>query len=129
MGTQVSATVTIHGDKWVLQAVFPLNDVLEDGKLAREKTLKPEKAWLHIGPHVDVAFRVPAGPPISAKYKDHVTYEAMDVRVHFIPIQDSQMRWIQVVIAPFTANGKTYQITSSAGEKSPILLRTTSPLP
>jgi len=127
--TEVSAIVTLHGDKWVLQAEFPRSDVFEDTQLVREVNLRPRKAQLHLGPHVDIAFRVPAGPPVPPDYRDHVSYEATNVQVQFIPPINSQKRELLIFITPFVANGKAYQITTPTGEKGPIPLRITPPLP
>ena len=127
--TELFAIVTVHGDKWVLQAEFPRGNVFEDSQLVREVKLRPRRAQLHVGPHVDIAFRVPAGPPVPPDCKDHVSYEATDVQVQFIPPINSQKRELLIVIAPFVANGKRYQIKTPTGEKGPIPLRITPPLP
>jgi hypothetical protein len=127
--TEFSAIVTVHGDKWVLQAEFLRGNVFEDSQLVREVKLRPRRAWLHLGPHVDIAFRVPAGPPVPLDYRDHVSHEATNVQVQFIPPINSQKRELLVVITPFVANGKTYQIKIPTGEKGPIPLRITVPLP
>ena len=127
--TEISAIVTVHGDKWVFQAEFPRSDVLEDSQLVREVKLRPRKAQLHLGPHVHIAFRVPAGPPVPPDYRDHVSYEATHVQVQFIPPLNSQKRELSIVITPFVANGKTYQIKAPNREEGPIPLKITVPLP
>ena len=121
--------MTVHGEQWVLQAEFPRGDVLEDDRLAREVILRPRRAQLHFGPHVDVAFRVPAGPRVPPAFMDHVSYDATDLEVRFIPPPDSQKREILVVITPFMANGKTYQVKGPAGDENPIPLMLRVPLP
>jgi hypothetical protein len=113
----------------VLQAEFLRGDVLEDSQVVREVNLRPRKAQLHWGPHVHIAFRVPAGPPVSPDYRDHVSYEVTDVQVHFSPPRNSQKRELLIVITPFVANGKTYQIKTPTGEEGPMPLRITVPLP
>jgi len=127
--TEISAIVTVHGDKWVLQAEFLRGNVFEDNQLVREVKLRPRKAQLHLGPNVHIAFRVPAGPPVPPDYRDHVSYEATNVQVQFIPPLNSQKRELSIVITPFVANGKTYQIKAPPGEEGPIPLRITVPLP
>jgi hypothetical protein len=127
--TEMSAIVTVQGYQWALQAEFPRGDVLEGGRLVREINLQARKAQLHFGPHVDIAFRVPAGPPVPPAYRDHVSYDATDVQVRFFPPPDSQKRKLLVLIAPFAANGKTYQVKLPAGEENPIPLRIRVPLP
>jgi hypothetical protein len=127
--TEISAIVTVHGDKWVLQAEFQRANVFEDNRLVREVKLCPRKAQLHLGPNVHIAFRVPAGPPVPPDFKDHVSYEATTVQVQFIPPLDSRKRELAVIITPFGANGKTYQIRAPTGEEGPIPLRITVPLP
>ena len=114
--TEISATVTVHGEKWVLQAEFLRGDVLEDSQLVREVKLRPRKAQLHWGPHVDIAFRVPAGPPVPPEYRDHVSYEVTDVQVQFLRPMNSQNRELLLVITPFVADGKTYQIELPTGD-------------
>jgi hypothetical protein len=127
--TEICAIVTVHGDRWVLQAEFPRGDVLEDSHLVREVKLRPRKAQLYLGSHVHIAFRVPAGPPVPPDYRDHVSYEVTDVQVQFIPPRNSQKRELLIVITPFVANGKTYQIKTPTGEEGPIPLRISVPLP
>ena len=127
--TEISVIVTVHGDQWVLQAEFPRADVLEGDRLAREVILRPRRAQLHFGPHVDVAFRVPAGPRVPPAFMDHVSYDATDVQVRFIPPPDSQKREILVFITPFVANGKRYQVKAPAGDGNPIPLMLRVPLP
>jgi hypothetical protein len=127
--TEISAIVTVHGDKWVLQAEFLRGKVFDDNQLVREVKLRPRKAQLHLGPNVHLAFRVPAGPPVPPDFRDHVSYEATNVQVQFIPPLNSQKRELSIVITPFMANGRTYQIKAPAGEEGPIPLRITVPLP
>jgi hypothetical protein len=127
--TEISAIVTVHGDQWVLQAEFPRADVLDGGGLAHEVVLRPRRAQLHFGPHVDVAFRVPAGPRVPPAFMDHVSYDATDVQVRFIPPPDSRKREILVFITPFVANGKRYQVKAPAGDENPLPLRVRVPLP
>jgi hypothetical protein len=127
--TEISATLTVHGDQWVLQAEFPRADVLVGDRLLREMTLRPRRAQLHFGPHVDIAFRVPAGPPVPPAFRDHVSYDAADVQVRFIPQRNPQKREVLVLITPFVANGKTYQIKASTGDDKPIPLKIRVPLP
>jgi hypothetical protein len=127
--TEISAIVTVHGDQWVLQAEFPRADVLGDGWLPREVNLRPRRAQLHLGRHVDVAFRVPAGPPVPPAFRDHVSYDAIDVQVRLIPPPDFQKREILVFIMPFVANGKRYQVKAPAGDGNPIPLMPRVPLP
>jgi hypothetical protein len=129
LDTEMSAIVTVHGDKWVLQAEFLRGNVLKDSQWFREVKLRPRKAQLHLGPHVHIAFRVPAGPPVPPDCRDHVSYEATDVQVRFIPPLNSQKRQLLIVITPFEANGKTYQIKGPIGEEGSIPLRVTVPLP
>lgn len=126
--TEISAIVTVHGEQWVLQAEFPRADVLEGDRPAREVVLRPRKAQLHFGPHVDVAFRVPAGPRVPPAFMDHVSYDATDVQVRFIPPPDSQKREILVFITPFVANGIRYQVKAPAGDGNPIPLMLRVPL-
>jgi hypothetical protein len=126
--TEVFAIVTVQGDKWVLQAEFLRSNVFEDNQLVREAKLRPRKAQLHLGPHVHIAFRVPAGPPVPPEFRDHVSYEATNVEVQFIPTL-TQKRELLVVITPFVANGETYEIKTPTGEEGPIPLRITVPLP
>ena len=127
--TEISVIVTVHGYQWALQAEFPRADVLEGDRLVREINLRPRRAQLHVGPHVDIAFRVPAGPPVPPAYKEHVSYDATDVQVRFFPSPDSQKRELLVLIAPFAANGKTYQVKAPPEDENPILLRIRVPLP
>ena len=127
--TEISAIVTIHGDNWVLQAEFQREGLLENGHLVREINLRPRKAQLHLGPHVNIAFRVPAGPVVSPVYKDHVSYDATIVQVHFILSPNSQNRELLVAIAPFVANGKAYRIKAPIGDEDLIPLKITPPLP
>jgi hypothetical protein len=127
--TEISAILTIHGDNWVLQAEFQREGLLENGHLVRELNLRPRKAQLHLGPHVNIAFRVPAGPVVPPVYKDHVSYDATVVQVHFIPPPNSQNRQVLVVIAPFVANAKMYRIKAPVGDESLIPLKITPPLP
>jgi hypothetical protein len=127
--TEISAIVTVHGDQWVLQAEFPRADVLDGGGLAHGVVLRPRRAQLHFGPHVDVTFRVPAGPRVPPAFMDHVSYDATDVQVRFIPPPDSQKREILVFITPFVANGKRYQVKAPAGDENPLPLRIRVPLP
>jgi hypothetical protein len=127
--TEISAIVTVHGDQWVLQAEFPHADVLDGGGLAHEVVLRPRRVQLHFGPHVDVAFRVPAGPRVPPAFMDHVSYDATDVQVRFIPSPDSQKREILVFITPFVANGKRYQVKAPVGDENPLPLRIRVPLP
>ena len=127
--TEISAIVTVHGEQWVLQAEFPRADVLEGDRPAREVVLRPRKAQLHFGPHVDVAFRVPAGPPVPPAFMDHVSYDATDVQVRFIPPPDSPKRETLVFITPFVANGKRYQLKAPTGDGNPIPLMLRVPLP
>jgi hypothetical protein len=127
--TEISAIVTVHGYQWVLQAEFPRADVLEGDRLVREINLRARRAQLHFGPHVDMAFRVPAGPRVPPAFMDHVSYDATDVQVRFFLPPDSQKRELFVLIAPFAANGKTYQVKAPAGEENPIPLKIRVPLP
>jgi hypothetical protein len=127
--TETSAIVTLHGDRWVLQAEFPRDSVFEDSQLVRKVTLRPGKARLHLGPHVHIAFRVPAGPPLPPDYRDHASYEVTHIQVRFIPPTDSQKRELLMVITPFVANGETYEIKAPARDEDPIPLRITVPLP
>ena len=127
--TEISAIVTVHGEQWVLQAEFPRSDVLEGDRLTREVILRPRRAQLHFGSHVDVAFRVPAGPPVPPAFRDHVSYDATDLQVRFIPSPDPQRREILVHLTPFVANGKTYQVKGPAGDGNPIPLMLRVPLP
>ena len=127
--TEISAIVTVHGEQWVLQAEFPRADVIEGDRLAREAVLRPRRAQLHFGPHVVIAFRVPAGPPVPPAFMDHVSYDATDVQVRFIPPPDSQKREILVFIRPFVANGKVYHVKGPAGDGNPIPLMLRVPLP
>lgn len=127
--TEISAIVTVHGDRWVLQAEFPRADVLEGDRLLREMTLRPRRSQLHFGPHVHIAFGVPAGPPVPPAFRDHVSYDATDVQVHFIPPPIPQKREVLVLITLFVANGNTYQVEASTGDDNPIPLRIRVPLP
>jgi hypothetical protein len=127
--TELLAIVTVHGNKWVFQAEFLRSHVFEDNQLVRGVKLRPRKARLHLGPHVDIAFRVPAGPPVPSQYRDHVSYDATEVQVQFIPPINSQKRELLIAVTPFVANGKRYQIKTPTGEKGPIPLRITPPLP
>jgi hypothetical protein len=127
--TEISAIVTIHGDQWVLQAEFPRADVLEGGRLVREINLRPRRAQLHFGPHVDIAFRVPAGPPVPPVFKDHIPYDATDLQVRFTPPPNPQRRELLVLLTPFMANGKTYRVKAPAGDENPIPLLIRVPLP
>ena len=127
--TEISVIVTVHGDQWVLQAELPRGDVLEGDRPVREVVLRPRRAQLHFGPHVDVAFRVPAGPRVPPALMDHVSYDATDVQVRFIPPPGSQKREILVFITPFVANGKRYQVKAPAGDGNPIPLMLRVPLP
>ena len=120
--TEISVIVTVHGYQWAFQAEFPHADVLEGNRLVREINLRPRRAQLHVGPHVDIAFRVSAGPPVPPTYRDHVSYDATDVQVRFFPSPDSQKRELLVLIAPFATNGKTYQVKAPAGEENRIPL-------
>jgi hypothetical protein len=127
--TEISAIVTVHGEQWVLQAEFPRADVLEGDRLAREVVLRPRKAQLHFGPHVDVAFRVPAGPRVPPAYMDHVSYDATDLEIRFTPSPDPQKRQLLVRLTPFMANGKVYQVKGPTGDGNPIPLMLRVPLP
>ena len=127
--TEVSATLTLHGAGWVLVARFPRGELLAGGGVKRERTLRAERAWFHVGPHVGVAFSVPAGPPVPPAYLDHVTYDVRDLSVRFIPIDDPRKGGLAVSVSPFSANGKTYAIQSPAGAERPIPLSIRSPLP
>jgi hypothetical protein len=127
--TETSAIVTLHGGRWVLQAEFPRGSVFEDSRRVRKGTLRPGKARLHLGPHVHIAFRVPAGPPLPPDYRDHVSYEVTHIQVQFIPPMDSQKRELLMVITPFAANGETYEIKAPVRDEDPIPLRITVPLP
>ena len=127
--TEISAIVTVHGEQWVLQAAFPRADVLGDGRLTREVNIRPRRAQLHIGSHVDVAFRVPAGPRVPPTFMDHVSYDATDLEIRFTPSPDPQRRQLLVRLTPFTANGKTYRVKGPAGDENPIPLMLRVPLP
>ena len=127
--TEISAVVTVHGSQWVLQAEFPRSDVLGAGRLTREVTLQPTRAQFHIGPHVDVAFRVPAGPRVPPAFLDHVSYEATDLQVSFAPSPDPRRRELLVRLRPFAANGKTYRVKGPAGDEDQIPLLIRVPLP
>ena len=127
--TEISAVVTIHGDQWVLQAQFPRGDVLDAAGLVRKTNLRPKWAQLHFGPHVDVAFRVPAGPPVPPAYLDHVSHDVTDLNVHFAPSADSRRREVLVRLTPFVANGRTYQVKGPEGNENPIPLMIRVPLP
>jgi hypothetical protein len=127
--TEISAIVTVHGEQWVLQAEFPRADVLAGDRLAREVVLRPRRAQLHIGSHVDVAFRVPAGPPVPPAFMDHLSYDATDLEIRFTPSPDPQRRQLLVRLTPFMANGKVYQVKGPAGDGNPIPLMLRVPLP
>jgi hypothetical protein len=127
--TELFAIITVHGDNWVLQAEFLRGDVFEDHQLVRGVKLRPRRAQLHLGPHVDVVFRVPAGPPMSPDYRDHVSYEANELQVQFIRPINSQKRELLIALTPFVANGKRYEIKTPTGKEGPIPLRITPPLP
>jgi hypothetical protein len=127
--TEISAIVTVHGNQWVLQAEFPRSDVLGDSRLTRELNLRPRRAQLHIGSHVDVAFRVPAGPPVPPACRDHVSYDATDLEIRFTLSPDPQRRQLLVRPTPFMANGKTYRVKGPAGDGNPIPLMLRVPLP
>ena len=127
--TEISAIVTVHGEHWVLQAEFPRSDVLEGDRLAREVVLRPRRAQLHIGSHVDVAFRVPAGPRVPPAFMDHVSYDATDLEIRFTSSPDPQRRQLLVRLTPFMANGKVYQVKGPAGDGNPIPLMLRVPLP
>jgi hypothetical protein len=127
--TEVTVVVTIHGNQWVLQAQFTKGDVLDASGLAREAILRPKWAQLHFGPHVDVAFRVPAGPRVPPAFMDHVSYEASDLQVRFTPSPDPRRRELLVRLSPFVANGKTYRVKAPGGDENPIPLLIRVPLP
>ena len=127
--TEISATVTLHGDQWVLQAEFLRGDVLGTGLEVHKVTLRPKRAQLHLGPHVDVAFRVPAGPPVPPAFMDHVSYEATDLQVSFTLSPDPRKRELLVRLTPFVANGKVHQVEGPAGNETPIPLLIRVPLP
>jgi len=127
--TEISAVVTVHGSQWVLQAEFPRSDVIEGDRLACEAVLRPRRAQLHLGPHVDVAFRVPAGPPVPPAFRDHVSHDATDLEIRFTPSPDPQRRQLLVRLTPFMANGKVYQVKGLVGDGNPIPLMLRVPLP
>jgi hypothetical protein len=127
--TEISAVVTVHGSQWVLRAEFPRSEVLGAGRLTREVTLQPTRAQFHIGPHVDVAFRVPAGPRVPPALLDHVSYEATNFEVRFAPSPDPRRRELLVRLTPFVANGKTYRVKGPAGDEDQIPLLIRVPLP
>ena len=127
--TEISAIVTVHGDRWVLKAEFPRGDVLGTGLQVREVTLRPRRAQLHLGSHVGVAFRVPSGPPVPPAYLDHVSYEATDLQMSFTPSPDSRKRQLLVRLTPFAANGQTYRVKGPGGDEDPIPLMIRVPLP
>ena len=127
--TEISVIVTVLGYQWALQAEFPRADVLEGDRLACEAVLRPKKAQLHFGLHVDVAFRVPAGPPVPPAFRDHVSYDATDLEIRFTPSPDPQRRQLLVRLTPFMANGKVYQVKGPAGDGNPIPLMIRGPLP
>jgi hypothetical protein len=127
--TEISAIVTVHGNQWVLQAEFPRADVLGDSRLTRELNLRPRRAQFHIGPHVDVGFRVPAGPPVPPAFRDHISYDATDIEIRFTPSPDPRRRELLVRLTPFMANGKVYQVKGPAGDGNPIPLMLRVPLP
>ena len=63
------------------------------------------------------------------EYRDHVSYEVTDVQVQFLRPMNSQNRELLLVITPFVADGKTYQIELPTGDGGPLALRITVPLP
>ncbi len=127
--TEITVVVTIHGHQWVLQAQFPRGDVLEGDRPRREVTLRPKWAQLHFGPHVDIAFRVPAGPRVPPAFLDHISYEATELQVSFAPSADSRKREVLIRLTPFVANGKAYRVKGREGDEDPIPLMIRVPLP
>lgn len=127
--TEVSAVLTIHGNQWVLQAQFPRSEVLDSARLRSQGNLQPTRAQLHFGPHVDVAFRVPAGPPVPPAFRDHVSHEATNLQVSFTPTPDPRRREVLVRLTLFVANGKTYRVKGPGGDEDPIPLMIRVPLP
>lgn len=127
--TEISAIVTVHGNQWVFRAEFTRSEVLGAGRLTREVTLQPIRAQLHIGPHVDVAFRVPAGPRVPPAFLDHVSHEVTDLQVSFGPSPDPRRRELLVRLTPFVTNGKTYRVKGPGADDDPIPLMIRVPLP
>ena len=82
-----------------------------------------------MGLHGDVAFRVPAGPPVPPAYREYVFYDATNLQVSFTPPPNPQMQELLVHLTSFVADDKTYQVKTPAGDESPIPLKIKGPLP